>query len=446
MSFDRFDPTVILRPAGLNGPRSSEDWNDTIAELVSDFQSIADQWNNKLVSLLSTIPDGTDDTLINAYVNGLDGRTFYIDSSVTSSSASTRYYYTITDRPKTVKEGFDDVYSYVDSVANQLQTDLQAASSQLTAAQKTAIGDNIFDSTTTSSSSSLDGKSENNRLNIIQLAKDMYGSTSYTLDADGNANLTNSVQAMVNALLQSHGGNWDDDIGLTHSGITIATQAAVPSSASYNDSYAGSPSNTEDDLNQIRTRLKTVAGTTTWTSSLPSLYAGGADSLKDLLDATQGTGTQTATNPWGYNYTDIDGLNTRLSAIVSFTGMDSQTDSSPNYSSNVYVADGTSLETAIGSLDSYLNAISGQATIQWWEEDHFSTGVDTFRVLSGTPRAATYSPVGYALQVFANGVKMAHDAVPSGISSYYYNSGSNRVEYQAMPSGVHLEFAYLATV
>lgn len=363
----RLDISLTRRPASYRGPRSSEDWTDTFDELIRDLVELGSQWNTGIIKLFATLPDGEDDSAVDAFTNGIDGRTIYVDSSLTSTSTITTYWHDIKERPKTLKEAFEDIYSYMSEQITNIQADLATASGGLTTDQKSAIGANIFDATASSSSSSLDGKSENNRLNIIQVASDVYGATS-SLDNDGIANLTYSIQEMLGAVLAAHGGNWADDITLTHSGITV-TQSSIDPSAVQDDNFAGIPANTQDDLNQIRTQIKTYAGGASWQTVMPVLYAGGADSLRDLLNSTQGSTAKSATNPWGYQYDDIGSLTTILDAVKSFTGQDDYTDSSPDYPSSEFVANGDSLEDSVGVLDEVLDWAATPAMVRSGE--HF---------------------------------------------------------------------------
>lgn len=349
------------RAAPKTGPRSSEAWNDCFSEISNDLNNISTQWNNKLVILTDGLPDGTLDSLVNAFKFGLDGTQMWVDGDATSTSDAT-YYNTSRSRPKTIKEQFEAVYNTITANIESIETSLSEDSTGLTAAQKADIGAHIFDSSQTSSSTSIDGKSERNRLNILQLAYDLYG-PSATLNNNGSQALTTAdIKDMLTALMQLHNSDWNSDTAVSHtSSFTLAQTSVLQTpSASIDDSYSDSPATLQDDLNQIRAKIKTLKGTATWGGALTALYTGGPDSLEDLLASTYGTGTQTATNPWGYNYSDIDGLNTRLNAVVSFTGMGSQTDTSPNYASNIYVADGDSLEAAIADLDSAIWAVSGE--------------------------------------------------------------------------------------
>lgn len=358
-TISRYNVSVTRRPTSYRGPRSSSDFTDTIDELIRDLTELSTQWNNGLVKLMESLPDGSEDSSVDAFVDGIDGRTLYVDSSLTSTSSVLTYWHTTKERPNTLKEAFDNLYTYISVQLGGIQADLAETSLGLSDDIKERIGWNVFDNLLTSSATSLDGKSEVNRLNIIQLAKDMYG-TGYGLGGDGQADLTYSVSQMVDALLEAHGGNWSNDITLIHSGIST-TQLLIPQSATYNDSFAGSPANTQEDFNQIRTRIKTYAGTTTWLTAQPALYTAGPDSLKDLLDSCKGSSTKTSTNPWGYRYDDVSGLTSILDAIKGFLGQTTYLDGSADYPSNDFVADATSLETAVGVLDSVLGWASTPA-------------------------------------------------------------------------------------
>jgi hypothetical protein len=354
-----------MRTAPQSGPSSSDAWNDSFTEIATDLANISQEWNNKIVVIIDSLPKGVLDSAVNVFQNGLDAQSMWVDQNVESSDDDLTYYDASKDRPVTVKEALDGLYSYIDTQDEQVRTDVADSTAGLTSEQEDRIGANVFDATQTSSTSSLDGKSELNRLNIIQLARDIYGS-GYQLGNNGLAKLTNnSVYEMVDALLELHNGNWDDDVTLDHVGAFSATQGDINSSHPGDDTYTGSPTDLEEDLDRIRNAIKTLKGTAGWLTAHSALYAGGADSLEELLSSTSGSTTKSASNPWGYQYDDVAGLNTRLDAIKTFTGQDSQTDTTPSYSSTAYVANADPLETAVGKLDAGLNTeatvISGHA-------------------------------------------------------------------------------------
>jgi len=303
--------TFFKRNAPRFGPTSSDKWNASFEEIKNDLAVLSNEWNQKLVKAFIGLPVGVENSAINAIANGIDGSNLYVSHSLTSSSTDLTYFDTTHDRPATIKEALDTLHTLVSNSIEDLQDYIAQYSAVLTAGQKASIGAHIFDTTQTSSATSIDGKAEVNRLNISQLARDIYGLA--TLDGDGNANLTNSIAVMVDALLELHNGNWSNDVVLDHSGISVSvSQADINTSSPGNDTFAGAPINLEEDLNQLRTLLKTIKGTLGWQTALTPLYAGGADSIEDLLATTYGTGVQTATNPWGYSITDLDDLDVGL--------------------------------------------------------------------------------------------------------------------------------------
>ena len=343
--------SFVQRNAPASGPTSSEAWNDSMEELAIDLSRLSTEWA-KIYQLLSTVPYGYESLEVDAFANGLDGKGLWVDAGALGTDDDLTFWSDINGRPVTVYEAFRALYLHID---NQLQSTVETivdAASGLTADQKTRIGDNIFDVSQASSADSIDGRSQINQLNIVQLAKDLYDIDSYSLIGDGVADLTYSVKDMVNALLVLHNGSWHDNITLNHTGaISSLSQDNINTSHSGNDAYSGTPTHLREDLNIIRTQIKNLKGTVTWLTSLSSLYIGGANSLEGLLANTKGSGTKTATNPWGYQYDNIDGLIAILNAIISFTGQTIYTDGSPAYSSTTYINNGDSLETAVGKLD-----------------------------------------------------------------------------------------------
>jgi hypothetical protein len=364
----RLDFTFIPRSAPKSGPSSSDTWNSSINELSKDFALLGKEWNSKLLLLIDALPDGTIDTSVNAFKYGLDGKHLYINHDVESTDTDLTYYNTTKDRPSTLYEALNTIYQYIATQISTVQDEINDQSAALTTTQKDRIGINIFDSTQVSTATSLDGKSENSRLNIIQLAEDLYGPV-YTLGNDGNQYLTYTLQQMVNALLAIHNGTWNSDITLSHAGVVVGLQTDINSSAPGDDTYVGVPGTLEDDLNQIRNKIKVLKGTVAWTSSHTPLYVAGADSLEDLLTTTKGTGTKTATNPWGYQYDDIEGLTAVLDALLTFVGQTTHIDSTPGYSSTQFIANGSSLETAIGALDAAVAIQSGLSSSAFLRRD-----------------------------------------------------------------------------
>ena len=89
----------------------------------------------------------------------------------------------------------------------------------------------------------------------------------------------------------------------------------------------------EGDLNYSRSQLKVITGKTNWYDA------------PDITLATLGASSY------------YQGLSGSLANIYSFTGMDDRNDTTPTYSSNNYVADNDSLETAIGKIDGNIDTV-----------------------------------------------------------------------------------------
>lgn len=360
--------SFVARSASTTGPFSSYKWNSCIEEIASDLSVISDEWNKHLVNLLSSLPDGTDDTSVDAFTFGLDGKNFYVDQAATT--ASTFFFNSLKDRPDTLYEALLGLYTYIDNQI-ALLPDSPTSSAGLSTDEINAIGAHIFNSSATSSASSLDGKSENNRLNIIQVAQDLYGEGSYTLDNDGVKNLdTYSLKDMVAALLTLHHGTWNSNIALDHAGLfTGVAQTAILQTPIQDDEYAGTPSNLTNDLDQIRTTIKNLKGTAGWMDSLPPLYVvppefgeWSVSDLTALFTLAKGTGSKHMGNPWGYALADIDDLPEAFTALRTFTGQADVTDTTPSYTSTVYVDNGDSLQAAIGKLDLAISEVTPNLT------------------------------------------------------------------------------------
>lgn len=215
-SLTLFYPNFTDRNAPRRGPMSADKWNDSMDELAADLSFLSTQWNTKIATILNSLPYGSKDTSINAFKKGLDGANLWVDATVSSLSTDQTFYNVSLARPSTVKEAILAARTFIQTQIDLVRSDFIANTAGLSTGQKSAIGSNIFDSTLLSSASSLDGKSTNNQSNISQLAEDLYGTGAYTLDNDGSGNLTNSVAAMVGALLNLHGGSWSAGASVDH--------------------------------------------------------------------------------------------------------------------------------------------------------------------------------------------------------------------------------------
>ncbi len=201
---------------------------DVFQALASDLASIMTSWNEEVYTTLGTLPQGVSDTrwaldnTINPKVNNLDGANIFVDTNASSVSDSGLYWSSSSSRPLTIKESFNSFNTLLSTTINSIRTEINSiGSSGLTADQIARIGDNIFDSTKASLSTSLDGLTQSNNKHAVQLAKDLYDVSSWSWTSDGSPALTNySVKDMLNALLVLHNGAWDSDIVVDHSGLS----------------------------------------------------------------------------------------------------------------------------------------------------------------------------------------------------------------------------------
>lgn len=196
--------------------------------LQSDIGQIVREYNSQVVPILGSLPLGNAETRwvlsnsINPRVNGLDGSQIFIDNEASLILENGYYFDSVNGRPLTIKEGIAVLQVSIDALNASLQTqiaDAMPSGSGVSSAVQGRIGDAIFDLTATSSSSSLDGRISINTVNLLQVAKDVYGQSSYSLDNDGNPNLANSLLSAINALLAIHHGNITSDLGVDHIGV-----------------------------------------------------------------------------------------------------------------------------------------------------------------------------------------------------------------------------------
>jgi hypothetical protein len=357
----------IRRNARRGGPAYSDIINASFEELALDLSAIASQWNTTIVPLLITLPSGTtDDGLdqVDAFVEGLTGKTIYVDTDATVS-IDTAFFNATQQRPNSIKDQFDALYAYINDADDVIRSWAASLTGALTPDQKNSIGIHIFNPALTSSAFSLDGLTQTLEQNVHQLACDLYDTAHADLHADGTPLLGYSIRDHLDALLAIHNGLFDSDLSLNHVGqinatdiVGILPQSGVDNTTIQDDTYAGTPVNLEDDLNQIRTQIKDVNGTASWLSEVLD-FNNNPISLQQLLTAYAGSSTQDADNPWGLHYSDLDGtwqdvtdLLTTLTNVRTFTGMTDFDDGGPSFSSMHFITG--SLEHAAGDLDAAL--------------------------------------------------------------------------------------------
>lgn len=138
--------SYVKRNARAKGPTSSEAWNDNADELARDLANLYNEWNNSLIPLLRLLPHSDLNYNIDAYSDGLDGRTLLVNYE-SSETDALKYWNGGAGRPNSVYEQFQDIYSFIDTKVNTVQEQIDTVS---LAAGDIAIIDNgnVFSSGT----------------------------------------------------------------------------------------------------------------------------------------------------------------------------------------------------------------------------------------------------------------------------------------------------------
>jgi hypothetical protein len=192
---------------------------DQIRGVQADISQVVVEWNATAYPIFSSLPQGVSETrwdlddTINPWKNGLDGANVFIENDATATLAGGRYWNATESRPKTIKEVVADLWSAYNDI------DIVASTaSGISAEAMAAIGIRIFDSSQTSAVGSLDELSARNRLDILQVARDLYDDDYDNLTGTGNPSYTNySVRDHLAALLIAHGAALDTTNTVTHS-------------------------------------------------------------------------------------------------------------------------------------------------------------------------------------------------------------------------------------
>jgi hypothetical protein len=340
---------------------------DVLAGIQSTLSQIITEYNAEVYPVISSLPQGRDDTrwkMANNAIypkrNYLDGNNIFVDSTASARVDDGRYWRTDLLRPRTIKESFSQLYTEIQDQIDGLRTSISSYTNEgLTAAQKARIGMNIFDPILPSSASSLDGLTQTHELNFTQVGKDLYGA-SWSLDGDGLENLYYSVKEMVDALLQIHGGAWDTDVSVFHSswgtplsiseeGVSVepgvanidfvgasvtATQTAPGSvEIEVTTSYWGAVADTSELPNVVGASVQDAAlaaGDTAYVTADSALYLCIVDTVGSALWVSLLTGGRVLETPLvdttdhatsaGISYPDDSGLEMEGYRDLSFTG------------------------------------------------------------------------------------------------------------------------------
>ncbi|MGA7855360.1 MAG: hypothetical protein WCA15_18715 [Candidatus Acidiferrales bacterium] len=110
LNIDSVELSSTLRPVPLNGPPSSEDYNDSQQEMLSDLAALTSMINDTLLPLINgKLPSTASDY-------GLEGRTLVTDSS----NQGTLTYDSVANAPLTVAQSLQVLQGILDNYQSQL--------------------------------------------------------------------------------------------------------------------------------------------------------------------------------------------------------------------------------------------------------------------------------------------------------------------------------------
>ena len=354
-------PRTRFRRIPQRGAFNASDYNDTTRELIADLTEFHSIWNSKIYTAFLALPRGEygdhPSAGIDALLTGISGKTIWTSNTATLTDG-VLFWDTANSRKRTVYETFlaldariEDTKAYVQAAIN----DIESSETDLTGVNSSIARNLSY---------------------INQLALDTMGS-SYSFTGQGAQTFNYPLAAYVKAILNIHNGSTYLSEITALSGITLShsyhsseivwdsrvLQTNVDRSADYTvRNRVASVSHLQDDLNRIRWEIVRTRGSATWNSDVVQPYVGAPISLQGHLDAN-GTGTQALNNPHGLRVANLTDGTTIMNAITAFTGMTNWLDSSPTYTSQNYVTNGDSLETAVGLLDDAFEDLVAHETI-----------------------------------------------------------------------------------
>ena len=139
---------------------SAQQWATVVDNLASDIAQLVTEHNDKIKAVLDGLAKGADDSIsgldsaFDAIAHGLDGTVEFTDRSSTSSDPNYIYSKVLT-RPLTIKESIAEVYTLLSQEIDAILIESEIEISDYT---KAYIGEKAFDSSLTSSATSMDGR------------------------------------------------------------------------------------------------------------------------------------------------------------------------------------------------------------------------------------------------------------------------------------------------
>ncbi len=239
------------RNARAKGPTSSEAWNDQADELSRDLTAIYSEWNNSLIPLLSLLPGEEDGYNVDAFSDGLDGRTLFVNAESSLTDAA-RYYNAGQVRANTLYEQFQDVYSQIDLKVDTVQEQIDNVS-------LAASDIPISDAGAVYSSSTVEGALQE-VMNLVARAGTDHGALLGLADDDHTQYLPRTgVRAMTGTL--NMGSNTITGVTtLTANSIITSTITTGTLTLSANVIVSGSLTSAQTQSKLVKHTLSTAGG------------------------------------------------------------------------------------------------------------------------------------------------------------------------------------------
>jgi hypothetical protein len=356
--------TIFSFRQASGGVVNSSDLSAFSKSVGQNLQSVRSDWRSYIRPILNSLPAGDKDqrwstttgkglpSKIDCFVYGVQGSTLFVFNDADSVKADGRYWDASAYRPKTVAEAFEDLYEAISDISTAVSDTSSVDLDPLWA----AIGEDYRESSRVGAVGSLDIRTGTLETYISQMNTDIYEPTSYPYQI--GTPLIYSIAKNIEELLQLHGvvGWQSDPSGISHGAIspgahnhTYPEVKPMPAT-SQTQARVGPYLSLENEILRIRWEIQNTRGSTSWDTDVTSPFIGTPVASLGLHVNYTGSGTASTSNPHGLDYTNT-GAETVFTAIRAFTGMSSNSDSSPTYSSVIHVTQGVSLETAIGELD-----------------------------------------------------------------------------------------------
>jgi hypothetical protein len=344
----------------------------SVAENISQEKYL---WNNYTRIILNSLPHGTSDkrwetavgtglpNKIDCFKFGIQGSTLFVFNDADSSKADGWYWVDKDSRPKTIAEAIQDLRVEISNISTASSTSTYDLDPLWA-----AIGENYRNSNMVGLSGSLDIRLSTVESYFSQLETDIYDPSIFYFGL-GNPP-PYSLALMLDNLLKLHNaaGFGADPSVVNHNGLPVEahyhsfSEITPPPASNLTQDRLTFSGTLETEIKRLRYEIQMAKGSTSWYSDAIDPVSSGGLGLKGHMDYV-GTGTVSSTNPHGMSLNDI-GASTILSAIVAYTGMESDTDNSPSYNSNNYILNGDALTSAISKLDEAISTAIGSNVVR----------------------------------------------------------------------------------